>query len=475
MTTHGDGFTSLAYAKRGVLALVGRPNVGKSTLFNKLCGSREALVHDTPGLTRDRRYGRASFDESEFTVIDTGGLFDDSFLANRMTDQVEVAIDEADVVGLVVDARVGLVGSDESIAHWLRKRGCNVIVIANKVDGLKNQSAIFEFTTLGFTKTMGIAAIHGQGLSELRAEITRHAKSVPLEEEEKYSSIAVVGRPNVGKSTLVNALIGENRQIVSDEPGTTRDSITIPVDRDGRIYGFIDTAGVRRKGRVSEAVEKFSVVQTLDSLSRSKVALLLIDAREGIVDQDLHVVSYAQEAGCGTILVVNKWDGLKASERLQVKTEIQRRMQFAPWIPIRFASALHGTGVGDLFRAINRVYAAGEFEVKTFELNKVLETLTQDHPPPSSNGRAIKLRYAHKIASHPPAIMIHGSQTDRLPSSYLRYLENRYREKFDLVGLPLRIKTRNTDNPYKGKANKLSLRQYRHRKRLIQRRKKLDR
>ena len=238
---------------------------------------------------------------------------------------------------------------------------------------------------------------------------------------------------------------------------------------------LIDTAGVRRKGRVSETVEKFSVVQTLQSLSRSKIALLLIDAKEGIVDQDLHIVSYAEQAGCGIILVVNKWDGLKIAERVEIKKEINRRLQFAPWIPIRFASALHGTGVGDLFIDIQRVNEAGEFNVKTPELNQILDNLTQDHPPPSSNGRQIKLRYAHKVGSYPPTIMIHGNQTERLPSSYVRYLENRYRDKLDLVGLPLRIKTRSTDNPFKGKVNKLSERQYRRRKRMIQRRKKLDR
>ena len=462
-------------SKCGVLALVGRPNVGKSTLFNRLCGAKDALVHDTPGLTRDRRYGQASFEGAEFTVIDTGGLFDESDLAGRMKLQVETAIDESDVGGLVLDARVGLVGRDEDIAQWLRKRGCDVVAIVNKIDAMRDQSAMSEFSTLGFAKTLGIAAIQGRGLLELQRELTQYADSVSAEIEADWPSLAVVGRPNVGKSTLVNALLGEDRQVVSDQPGTTRDSIAVSINRKGQKYCLIDTAGVRRKGRVSETVEKFSVVQTLQSLSRSKIALLLIDAKEGIVDQDLHIVSYAEQAGCGIILVVNKWDGLKIAERVEIKKEINRRLQFAPWIPIRFASALHGTGVGDLFVDIQRVNKAGEFNVKTPELNQILDNLTHDHPPPSSNGRQIKLRYAHKVGSYPPTIMIHGNQTERLPSSYVRYLENRYRDKLDLVGLPLRIKTRSTDNPFKGKVNKLSERQYRRRKRMIQRRKKLDR
>ena len=311
-------------SKCGVLALVGRPNVGKSTLFNRLCGAKDALVHDTPGLTRDRRYGQASFEGVEFTVIDTGGLFDESDLAGRMKLQVETAIDESDVVGLVLDARVGLVGRDEDIAQWLRKRGCDVVVIVNKIDAMKDQSAMSEFSTLGFAKTLGIAAIQGQGLLELQRELTQYADSVSAEIEAEWPSIAVVGRPNVGKSTLVNALLGEDRQVVSDQPGTTRDSIAVSINRKGQKYCLIDTAGVRRKGRVSETVEKFSVVQTLQSLSRSKIALLLIDAKEGIVDQDLHIVSYAEQAGCGIILVVNKWDGLKIAERVEIKKEINR-------------------------------------------------------------------------------------------------------------------------------------------------------
>ena len=248
---------------------------------------------------------------------------------------------------------------------------------------MKDQSAMSEFSTLGFAKTLGIAAIQGQGLLELQRELTQYADSVSAEIEAEWPSIAVVGRPNVGKSTLVNALLGEDRQVVSDQPGTTRDSIAVSINRKGQKYCLIDTAGVRRKGRVSETVEKFSVVQTLQSLSRSKIALLLIDAKEGIVDQDLHIVSYAEQAGCGIILVVNKWDGLKIAERVEIKKEINRRLQFAPWIPIRFASALHGTGVGDLFIDIQRVNEAGEFNVKTPELNQILDNLTQDHPPPS--------------------------------------------------------------------------------------------
>lgn len=458
--------------KGAVIALVGRPNVGKSTLFNRLCGGREALVHDQPGLTRDRQYGRAQLDETTLTLIDTGGLFDDSHVAELMASQVDMAVEEADLVVLLVDARSGLTAGDETIAHELRKRGIELVVAVNKVDGTQLEAAVAEFSSLGFDDVMPISAAHGRGIGELRRRLAASAVDIENADVSVGIPIAIVGRPNVGKSTLVNAFVGEQRQVVFDEPGTTRDAITVPLHRQGTDYALIDTAGVRRKGKVADAVEKFSVVKTLEALDRANVALLLIDAREGIVDQDLHVISYAEQAGTGMILVVNKWDGLSADHKANAKRELGRRMQFAPWIPIRFTSALHGTGVGELFADIDRVNAAGEFDVQTSQLTQTLERAVQDHPPPSVNGRQIKLRYAHKNGSHPPAIMLHGNQTESLPASYLRYLENRFRDAFDLVGLPIKIACRTGDNPYSGEKNALTKRQWRRRQRLIRHRKK---
>ena len=457
----------LAREGRCTVALVGRPNVGKSTLFNRLCGSRDALVHDRPGLTRDRQYGQAVIGEKRLTLIDTGGLHDHSDMSQLVTEQVYRAVEEANLVLFLVDGRSGVTQVDELIAEQLRRRDIDLAVVVNKVDGHEASSAIIDFLGFGFERVMAVSAAHGRGIAELKSYLSEFSYEDHDAVADEGIPVAVIGRPNVGKSTLVNRIVGEQRQIVSDEPGTTRDAISIPVHRDGVDYSFTDTAGVRRKGRVADVIEKFSIVKTLSAMDRSHVALLMVDAQEGVVDQDLHLLGYAADAGTGVILVVNKWDGLGTEHRFRAKTEIQRRLRIAPWIPVHFISALHGSGVGELFEDIQRVNRAGAFDVKTPELTRVLEKAVLEHPPPSISGRAIKLRYAHKVGGHPPSILIHGNRTEAVQSSYVRYLENRFRSAFDLTGLPVRLRFRTSDNPFKGRRNELNPRQFKHRERLI--------
>lgn len=453
---------------RGTVALVGRPNVGKSTLFNRLTGGREALVADFPGLTRDRQYGRASFDGEGVRLVDTGGLSEDrEAVFGPMADQVEIAIDEADLVLFIVDARSGRSTYDDEIADYLRRRGVEIMLVVNKTDGVSEFST-YEFDELGFGRPLPISASHGRGIGTLKeAILDRLPPAVDDAEDDFRLRVAFVGRPNVGKSTLVNRLIGEERQVVFDQPGTTRDAIDVPFGD----YLLIDTAGVRRRGKVKETVEKFSVVKTLEALDRAEVAILLLDAREGVVDQDLHLVRYAIDAGAGLVIGVNKWDGLSRDERERAKTSFDRKLRFVPWVPVRFLSALHGTGVGELLPLADEIFAAGEFETTTPELNRILEEAVADHPPPLVNGRTIKLRYVHKVGAHPPTLVVHGSQTHALPASYLKFLENRFRERLQLVGVPIKIVARTTKNPFGDRKNNLSERQYRRRQRLIRHRK----
>ena len=451
-----------------VVALVGRPNVGKSTLFNRLTAARDALVLNRPGLTRDRQYGRATLDGRTVTLIDTGGLLgDEGAMSSFVSGQVDVAVAEADLVVFMVDARDGLTAADEEIASDLRKRGVEMLLVANKIDGSVIDAAIAEFSRLGLGQPLLVSAAHGQGLNELRRVLRDCGDDEVSADDLAGPRVAVIGRPNVGKSTLVNRLIGDERQVVFDEPGTTRDAIQVPFERDGVSYVLIDTAGVRRKGKVTDVLEKFSVVKTLDALEQADVAFVLIDAREGLVDQDLHVMSYAQDAGTGLVLVVNKWDGLSPSDRDAVRMGIDRKMRFAPWVPVTFISALHGTGVGHLFEMIDDIFAAGELDVPTAELTRILEQAITDHPPPSVGGRAIKLRYAHKAGSHPPTIVLHGNRTSSLPASYVRYLENVYRNALSLVGTPVRIELKTGVNPFAGRKNELTRRQRQRRKRVI--------
>ena len=467
-----------ADANRGsvpaVAALVGRPNVGKSTLFNRLCGSRDALVADLPGLTRDRRYGRASVAGQHVTLIDTGGLTHEAGdVYEQMSSQAMLAIVEADVAVLVADAREGLTAADWDIARDLRRHGKEVVVVVNKMDGAP-VAATLEFAALGFGDCCPVSATHGRGIGEFARCLAGRLPDAAAEPmvDSPGIRVAVVGRPNVGKSTLVNRLVGGQRQVVDSKPGTTRDAIDIPFGD----YLLIDTAGVRRRGRVEagermqRTVEKFSIVKTLAALERAEVAVVVVDAREGVVEQDLHVLDYAIDAGAGIVLAVNKWDGMDKDERRGARTSVERRLAFAPWIEVRYLSALHGRGVKSLLGIVSSVYRAGAFDVQTAELNRILTDATAAHPPPLVQGRAIKLRYAHKGGDHPPTVVVHGNRTEALPESYRRYLVNRYRNELDLTGVPVRLETRTTRNPYAGRRNELTRRQVKRRRRVIRHR-----
>jgi GTP-binding protein len=457
---------------RSVIALVGRPNVGKSTLFNRLTRRRDALVADAPGLTRDRRYGVAQLGDRPCTLIDTGGLFDATAVGGLMAQQAAVAIDEADVVLFVVDARAGLTPSDIDIADQLRKRNRKVVLAANKIDGAASVIADAEFSRLGFAAQVQISAAHGRGMGALQEALLDALPSAtvdppPAEDGAPRMRVAVIGRPNVGKSTLVNRWLGQERQVVFDAPGTTRDAIEIPFEHDVGRFTLIDTAGVRRKGKVDDTVEKFSVVKALEAIDSADVAVVVIDASEQLVEQDLHLLGYAIERGAGLVLAVNKWDGLTSDQRDRVKSELDRRLEFAPWAPVHRISALHGTGVRGLLEDVKRVYEAGRFEVSTAFLARVLTEAVEQHAPPSSRGRRIKLRFAHKASGHPPTIVVHGNQTHAVPESYTRYLENRFREALNLVGMPVRIVYKTGVNPFAGRRNELTPRQQASRKRLM--------
>ena len=453
--------------------LVGRPNVGKSTLYNQLCGGRTALVADFPGLTRDRRYGRAVLEGRETTVVDTGGLAapadGNDALGAAVEAQVEAALAEAHLAVLVADAEAGLTAGDEEIARRLRKDGVDVVVAANKIDAAAG--AEVEFAALG-CDVVPISATHRRGLNRLEAALAARLAHVETDgadtaaDDAAHVRVAIVGRPNVGKSTLLNRLLGEERQVVAAAAGTTRDAVDVPFGD----YLLIDTAGVRRKGRVGVAVEKFSVVKTLDALDRAQVALLVTDAREGLVDQDLHILSYAVEAGTGVLLLVNKWDAASPAQRREARKSVERRLVFAPWIPVRYVSGLRGSGVGALLADVDAIHRAGAFDVTTPMLNHILAEAVRDHPPPAVRSRTAKLRYAHKGGSHPPSIVIHGSQAESLPAAYRRYLAGRFRERLKLVGVPLEIETQTTTNPFAGRRNALNRRQQKSRARLIRHR-----
>jgi len=457
--------------------LVGRPNVGKSTLFNRLTRSRKALVADSPGLTRDRRYGVAYIAGNRCTLIDTGGMFGDAGdLQIEMDNQSAQALAECDEVLFLVDARDGLVSLDEEIAHRLRKLGKPIILVVNKIDGSREDAAVAEFSKLGFKKTTYISASHGKGLNSLEFAIFDDF-SVQHEVQEIADKgaikVALIGRPNVGKSTLANTILGEERVVVFDGPGTTRDSIDIPFEGDsGQPYVLIDTAGVRRKGRVTGVAEKFSVVDALEAMEEANVVILLVDANEGVVDQDLHILGYAMDAGCGILVAVNKWDGLSSSKKEIAKKSVERKLRFIPWIAVTYVSALHGTGTADLLTIVDKIYVGGQLNVSPSELTNILSQIVLSHPPPSIRGRMVKLRYAHKAGEHPPKIMIHGNQTNDLPKNYVRYLENSFRDALGLWGNPVVISLQTGENPYASKRNALSQRQLKRRSRLIAHRKK---
>lgn len=455
-----------------VVALVGRPNVGKSTLFNVLTRSRDALVADLPGVTRDRHYGICRLEPRRFVVVDTGGIADsDEGLAGLTTRQVELAIGEADVVVFVVDARDGLLPSDEAILGRLRKLGKPVVLGVNKTDGLDEAAALAEFSRLGSAAAIPLAASHGRGVLPLLAAV---AERLPPEVEVEPSNadeggmrVAIVGRPNVGKSTLVNRLLGEDRVIVSDVAGTTRDSIRVPLERDGRRYTLIDTAGVRRKGRIDDAVEKFSVIKTLQSVEAANVVIVVLDAREGVTDQDASLIGHVLDAGRALVIAANKWDGLAKYDREQCRVSLARRLVFVEWAQQVTISALHGSGIGELMKAVNRAYAAANRKLTSSELTRALEAAYAAYQPPLVRGHAPKLKYAHPGGSNPPTIVIHGSRTKHLAEAYRRYLENFFRKRYRLEGTPIRIDFSESENPYAGKKNVLTEGQQKRRQRMI--------
>ncbi|HEX6997749.1 MAG TPA: ribosome biogenesis GTPase Der [Gammaproteobacteria bacterium] len=456
-----------------VVALVGRPNVGKSTLFNRLTRTRDALVADYPGLTRDRRYGVARLDGRACIVIDTGGLgaAGSAELAALVARQVDVAVEEADVVVLVVDYRSGLTEQDADIARRLRAAGKRVVVAVNKTDGAAPEIAEAEFHRLGFRELHGIAALHGQGVARLMDAVLQPfpaaEEEAPAEDLAGLPKLAVVGRPNVGKSTLVNRLTGTDRLVTSEEPGTTRDSILVPCERDGRRFVLIDTAGIRRRARVSEAIEKFSVVQSLQSIENAGAVIVLLDAREGVTEQDLHLIGLVAERGRALAIGVNKWDGLAVGRRAEVERQIDRKLDFVPYATVHYVSALHGSGIAELVRAALDAHESAGRHLPTPRLNDVLAQATAAHPPPVARGRRVQLRYAHQGGRFPPIIVVHGTQAERLPAHYRRYLENAFREAFGLVGTPVRVELKSGENPFAGKRNRLTPRQAKRKRRLI--------
>ncbi len=457
-----------------VVALLGRPNVGKSTLFNQLTGTRDALVADYPGLTRDRQYGIARLDEAACIVIDTGGLTgDDAGLDALTAEQSLRALAEADAVMLLVDARDGPTAADAHLVDAVRRSGKPAILLVNKVDGVDATQAAADFHALGLAPVQPIVAAQGRGV---RAAATRllealPAVAAPAAEADAGIRIAIVGRPNVGKSTLTNRLLGEARMVVSDVPGTTRDAIAVPFSRDGRHYTLIDTAGIRRRARVHEAVEKFSIVKTLQAVDAADVALLLLDAHEGVTEQDASLAGLLLQHGRAIVIAVNKWDGLSAEARERLRAEIGRRLPFLDFVRVHRISALHGTGVGELLGLLEGAAAAAAADLPTSRLSRILADAVTAHPPPLVRGRRVKLRYAHQGGRQPPVIVIHGNQTDRLPGAYRRYLNNAFREALGLQGTPIVLELRTGENPYAGRRNPLTPRQQARRKRLIKRRK----
>ena len=463
--------------RSGVVALVGRPNVGKSTLFNRLCRSRDALVLDRPGLTRDRQYGRArGIADADVTLIDTGGLHDSLTISAAIDNQVMLAVDEADLVVFVVNARESLTTVDFEIADELRKSNTRILLAVNKIDGISagNEYGVSEFSQLGFNPVFPISSTHGHGVYQLVETLVAQlpVEDTSAERTSESISVAVIGRPNVGKSSLVNALADDNRCLVFDEPGTTRDAVRVRIEKDNQVFDLVDTAGIRRKGKTTDVVEKFSIVKALDALKSCHTALLVIDASEGLVDQDLHLIDYAIDAGTAVTLIANKWDKLDATTRLQCQEQIRRKLRFADWISIKYVSALKKTGLASLFDFVGKLFERGAFEISTHELNEILQQITTGHPPPASNRRLIRLRYAHKVASRPPTILIHGNQTDRLAANYVRYLENEFRRILGLNGWPIVVNFKNSVNPFSGRKNELTLRQQRHRARLVRHRKR---
>ncbi|MBW8899728.1 MAG: ribosome biogenesis GTPase Der [Massilia sp.] len=439
-----------------VIALVGRPNVGKSTLFNRMTRSRDALVADLPGLTRDRHYGEGRMGERPFLVIDTGGFepVAKEGIMHEMALQTRQAVAEADVVMFIVDGRQGLTPHDKTITDFLRKSGRKVMLVVNKSEGMKYTSVTADFYELGMGDPYVISAAHGDGVLDLVNEAVDEALQQRPEEAEELEpadhgvKIALVGRPNVGKSTLINTLVGEQRVIAFDMPGTTRDSIEVPFEKGGKSYTLIDTAGIRRRGKVFEAIEKFSVVKTLQSISEANVVVLMLDAQQDISEQDAHIAGFILETGRALVVAVNKWDGLTSDQRDQVKNDIDRKLNFLDFAETKFISALKGTGINHLMKSSDTAYAAATAKLSTPRLTRALQEAVEKQEPKRKGSTRPKMRYAHQGGQNPPIIVIHGNALDGVTEPYKRYLEKHFRDTFDLIGTPLRIELRSGKNPF---------------------------
>ena len=453
-----------------VIALVGRPNVGKSTLFNCLTKSRDALVADFPGLTRDRKYGHAVQDDVEYTVIDTGGLSGEAEGVDvKMAAQTLLAIEESTLILFLVDARDGLTAADENITEHLRRYGKKIYLVVNKVDGFDVDQAQSDFYSLGFPDLYGISSANNRGVPSMMESIFSQYEfqNVPVKEKIEGICVAMVGRPNVGKSTLVNRILGEDRVVAFDEPGTTRDSIFVPFERDGQKYTLIDTAGVRRRKNIKLAVEKFSVIKSLQAIDYANVVVLLIDAHEGIADQDLSLLSYVIDAGRALVIAVNKWDGMDDYDKDRIKIDLERKLGFVDFADIYFISALHGSNVGLLYKAINVAYDSAFIDMTTPELTRLLDRAVEANPPPIVKARRLKMRYAHQGGRNPPIIVIHGTDPESVPNPYRRYLINFFRKVLRIKGSPIRVEFKAGANPYAGRRNVLTKRQQFKKNRMI--------
>ncbi len=434
-----------------VIALVGRPNVGKSTLFNFLTRSRDALVSDMPGLTRDRQYGYGRVGDKPFIVVDTGGLTEDrDGVESLMARQTLLVLEEADRLFFMVDGREGLTSRDDQVADVVRRAGKPVILVVNKSEGQAPEMVTAEFAGLGIADVEAVSATHGHNIKRmLEAALAEFEPRLEDAEETRHSiRVAVIGRPNVGKSTLINRLVGEERVLTFDEPGTTRDSVEVPFERDGQQYTLIDTAGVRRRARVTEKIEKFSVIKSLQAIDEANVVILILDAQAGITEQDASLAGLAIDRGRAMVIAVNKWDGIKPHEREEIKRQMDLKLRFLDFASTHFISALHGTNIGSVLDSVDAGYRAAFADLATPRLTRVLEDAVSVHQPPLVGGRRIRLRYAHQGGRNPPVIVVHGSQIDRLPRTYKRYLTNTFRKAFKLHGTPVRIELRSGKNPY---------------------------
>jgi GTP-binding protein len=454
-----------------VVTLVGRPNVGKSTLFNRLTRTRDALVADFPGLTRDRQYGLGRIGPAAYIVVDTGGISPEAEgVEAQMQGQVRRAIEEADHILFLVDAQSGVTPDDQEVAERLRRTGKPLTLVVNKTDRRDPTIAAADFHSLGIGEPVPIAAVQGSGVEGLMARVLADlpapADGLDAAADGQGVKIAVVGRPNAGKSTLINRILGEERQLVFDAPGTTRDSIYIPFHRAGRDYTLIDTAGMRRRARIEDAIEKFSVIKTLQAIEACNVVVLVLDAQQGIGEHDANLAAHVVESGRALVVAVNKWDGLDGHQRDEIKSALQRRLAFLDFAATRFISALHGSGVGLLLGEVDKAFANATRALSTPQITRILEAAVREHSPPTVHGRRIKLRYAHQGGRNPPIIVIHGNQTEALPESYRRYLIGRFRDELRLHGTPLRLELRSGTNPFEGRRNTLTPRQERSRERL---------